>query len=618
MFVSVYLGQPQGADAWRAAVRNHAGWLGGALRVSIDGRLIDAETLLEVAWIHVGPPGAAYRLREAGDWFLIGACGEMPCALLAARDREGLARAAVRRADNVPTIAVHRASGEVLGVVPLTSPHPLLFAALPGDNGRNHVFGDDLRFFRRLTAAHVDDRALYALAQFGAVPAPWTLFREVSRVPNGHLLRLPGGTFTPIYGLADAAQDAGPALGDPAAQVERALQTQLRDVASPATLFFSGGVDSGLLAAQWRRLGGDRSAKAINYGFGPDDGESRLAQTMAAHLGFEVRRINHDPGAVTDVIARVGRDYSFPFGDISVVPTNLLVHAAANMMPLGSTVLEGTGADGAFGFGATYPFWRSIYAAPTFVRRGVRALYRAAQLWRRDNRPVYALRFVAKSAGLALPQAVIAQHSLDGMALHSTPEMRRDLADTVRTTMEALAAGRPPADAIALLDLIWVCGGRMAPKSFDPLRCRGLMPRYPYLEPTMLAVSASLAPAEKWPGGERKAPLKALLARDVPADWVYRTKHGFTPPEGEILSTPASQDLLHSVVLAPGGPLAGLCDLAVIRRFATLAREERPLGSGVHDLLWVLLFTAAWLEQVPRGTTPVVRAPHPATAGVLP
>jgi asparagine synthetase B (glutamine-hydrolysing) len=270
------------------------------------------------------------------------------------------------------------------------------------------------------------------------------------------------------------------------------------------------------------------------------------------------------------------------------------------MMPAGGTAIEGTGADGAYGLGAGYAAWRSIYLVPRFLRRAVGAAYRASQLWRSDSRAAHALRFVRKSARMPLSQAVIAQHALDGIALHSTPDMRRDVAETVRTSIEALTVGLEPPERLSLVDLVLVCAGRMAPKSFDPLRRYGLMPRYPYLEPPMLAVSGSLPWADKCAGRERKAPLKALLARDVPSDWVYRAKHGFTPPEREILSSPAAQERLHTTVLAPGGPLAGLCRADAVRHLATLVRQV-PVGSGVHDLLWVLLFTATWLEQVPHG-----------------
>jgi asparagine synthetase B (glutamine-hydrolysing) len=151
----------------------------------------------------------------------------------------------------------------------------------------------------------------------------------------------------------------------------------------------------------------------------------------------------------------------------------------------------------------------------------------------------------------------------------------------------------------------------MAPKSFDPLRRTGLVPRYPYIEPPMLAVSAALSWDEKCAGGVAKAPLKALLARRAPPEWVYRPKHGFTPPGRAILSAPAAQEGLRRFVTDPGNPFQDVCNMTVIHRMTTLVRQA-PLSSGVHDLLWVLLFTASWLDQVPA------TAPRPSGASLVP
>lgn len=612
MLCTLYLGPAPGP--WRDAVRAHAAWLG--LDITAEVRRLDSGTEVEVAWLHPRPAPTPYAVRDAGPWLVITPFGDPPGDLLAAREREALERAALSRADNVGTIAVHRTGREVVAVVPPASPHQWLWAGASG----GLVLADDLRLFRRIVPARLDDRALYALAQFGAIPAPLTLFREVRRVPGGHALRL-----DPASGASDLVPRYRPAVAEPAgagtdagaqARIEVGLQAALGEVGTPGMLYFSGGVDSGLLAAQLARLG-RRDVQLVNYSFGSHDRESRLAERMAGHLGFRLQSIPHDPRMVGEVIDRVGRDYTSPFGDISVVPTNLLIRRAAAVVPRGGTALEGTGADGAFGFGVTYPWWRRVYALPRIVRRALGAAYRVAQLWRLDLRPVQVLRFVRKSARMSLAQAVVAQHALEGIALRSMPELHRAVTDAARSSIETLAGTAEPAELVSMVDLAWVCVGRMAPKSFDPLRQAGVVPRYPYLEPQMLAVSASLPWRAKCAGGEPKAPLKALLARDVPPAWVYRSKHGFTPPEQEILSSATVQERLHATVLAPGSPFAALCRADRLRSMVALVGRG-PTGSGVYDLLWVLLFTSAWLEQVPSGPGAASGRPLPPAPALEP
>jgi asparagine synthase (glutamine-hydrolysing) len=152
---------------------------------------------------------------------------------------------------------------------------------------------------------------------------------------------------------------------------------------------------------------------------------------------------------------------------------------------------------------------------------------------------------------------------------------------------------------LSLLDLAWVCAGRMAPKSFDPLRVRGIQPIYPYLEPDMVRTSSSVAWSVKSAGGEEKSLLKALTARQLPGELVYRRKSGFTPPYRATLASAPLQEFLHDVVLQPHNPLLEWCDLPTIRGLVTRAGSGAHLSAGAIDFLWTLVFTTGWLRQLP-------------------
>src|SRR6184192_13346 len=125
--------------------------------------------------------------------------------------------------------------------------------------------------------------------------------------------------------------------------------------------YFSGGVDSSLLAARLSQLG-RHDVRLVNYCFGREDTESPLAARVASHLGLECHQVRHELREVAQVLERVDRDYSFPFGDLSTIPTNILVHGSLSLADESRTVIEGTGADGAFGFGVEYRKWQRLYA----------------------------------------------------------------------------------------------------------------------------------------------------------------------------------------------------------------------------------------------------------------
>jgi asparagine synthase (glutamine-hydrolysing) len=581
MFFSVLLGTRLEVFRWCEAVRAHAQWL--ELTAHIDARPLAHGGQLAVAWLTQDRMDASCPLADPADtlWTstLHGDLGSNAVSLSWLTDRS-----------------------ELRATVPAASPQQLYYARLPG----GHVIADDLRLFPRLMVTTLDERAIYALLQYGAIPAPLTIWREVQRIPGGHLFRVPAGERAPVAEPAfpitgvDAPDNAHWA---PEARVGAALDEVLARVPHAAVLYFSGGVDSGLLAARLVRAG-RRDIRLINFAFGPDDRESQLALRMAAHFGLDCQRLEYSATGVARVLQRIGRDYSFPFGDVSVIPTNILVHESLPLATASGTVIEGTGADGAFGIAERYPLWRSIYRLPMVIRQRARRMYAARRLWEDDSRLERLARFVRKSAVMSLDHAVVAQNALDELAYPVPVGAPATLAAGIREVIEAVANPSDARARLSLVDLTWVCAGRMAPKSLDPLRSRGVRALYPFLEPGMLQLSASLSWREKCPHGQAKAILKRLLAADVPNDWVYRPKSGFTPPYRAMFASTPMQELLHDLVWGHE-PLLAFCDGDTVRDLIHRTRHSPTLSSGVYEFLWALAFTAAWLTQLPS------RAPVP-------
>jgi asparagine synthase (glutamine-hydrolysing) len=545
-----------GARSWETAISEHARWLGWTAHVDH----------------HVSPtPSGVVRAvaRLA------------PTAV-----PEGV------RAFRSSTNAVHVETDEdgLTVRIPLASPQPCYLVNAFG----GQVLTDDLRFCATLTGAALDPVGVYALLLFGQAPPPFTCFRGVQRLVGGHRYRLDGhvggGVIT---ATREFVSDPAPTTDEDLAlgRVSTVLDGLICATPKHALLFFSGGVDSALLAARAAALG-RTDIQLVNYAFGPHDPEAAHALRVAAHLRLACERITHEPQDSIQVIDRLARDYAFPFGDLSTLPTNRLVHAAlGNGSGHSTSVLEGTGADGAFGLSATYSRWRTVFSMPAPLRLVGSAAYDWLRLWRFNFYLERALRFVRKSTRLGIEPAVLAQNSLDGIAFSVPRGVVVRGPDPQSMT---------PEERLSQLDLAWVCAGRMAPKTFDPLRAAGVDPIYPYLEPDLLRVSSSVSWSVKSAGGEEKALLKTLLARQLPAALIYRRKSGFTPPYRTTLATPQLQAFLHDVVLAPHNPLLEWCDVPTVTDLVTLAGGGADLSAGAVDFLWTLAFTSGWLRQLPR------------------
>lgn len=550
LFFSAYAGPAAGARLWEVAITDHARWLGCTARIQ-HGQ-------------HPTPSGAVRAVAR----------------LSSAAVPEGA------WVDSVSTNSVRLdfAQHDFTVRIPLASPQPCYFlTAFAGS-----VLTDDLRFCARLTGGELDPVGVYALLLFGQSPPPFTCFRGVQRLVGGDRYRVDaqGITATREF-VSDPAPTTDAQLAE--GRVRTVLDGLICRIPKHALMFFSGGVDSALLAARAAALG-RTDIQLINYAFGPDDPEAAHALRVAAHLRLGCERVTHTAHDATQVIDRLARDYAFPFGDLSTLPSNMLVHAALGTGAGQATaVIEGTGADGAFGLAATYPRWRTVFAMPAPLRLAGSAAYDWLRLWRFNSYGERVLRFVRKSTRLGMGPAILAQNSLDGIAFDVPGAAVREPDPQTIT----------PEERLSQLDLAWVCAGRMAPKTFDPLRARGIRPIYPYLEPDMVQISSSVSWTVKSAGGEEKALLKTLLARQLPAALVYRRKSGFTPPYRTTLATAPMQAFFHDVVLAPENPLLEWCQVATVRDLVTRVGGGADLSAGVVDFLWTLAFTSGWLRQLP-------------------
>ena len=596
MFFSAYLGDIAGIREWQLASTRHARRLGLSLKV--ETRELADGSRMGLGWLGDRLRAQRPRFVETADEIVATTYGNETD----------------ESRSNVIAVRVSLLRRELSFRVPFASPQRLYYARIRS----GWVFSDDLRLVVGLTDARLDPYAVYLLLQYGAVPPGVAVYRGVHRAPDGHML-VAGVTPNSVRSnQLDDRHGSQPFVGT-RDEAERALTDRLDGILEPlpegSLLYFSGGVDSGLLAARIARLG-RRDIRLVSFAFDSADSEHQMARRMAERLGLRCERASYEPNQAVGVLERARQDYSFPFGDISTIPASMLVQASLPHAKSAATVVEGTGADGTFGLGALFRKWHLVYAAPRAVRRLVAAVYDRLDLWRTDSRVERLSRFVRKSAVLPLPHAVLAQNALEGIAYDAPREARGKLSLIGTRYLDDFGRNLTPRDRLTLFDLLWVCAGRMAPKTFDPLRARGIRPIYPFLEPPLVTLSSQLSWDVKCPSGVPKGLLKRILARDVPAEWVYRRKMGFTRGSlaRAVFQSAPMQEFLHDVILSPHNPMGEFCRLDVVRQMVEHARQN-ALSVGAYTFLWTVAFATSWLRAESNPTADKDRplAPAPTT-----
>ncbi|RLP87460.1 hypothetical protein EAD89_18815 [Micromonospora sp. BL4] len=570
MFFAMYRGPDQ--SDWRRHVEEHARWLG--LVSAYD--TVGAFTCAQLS--KVGEPPAISRVGDA-----IRLCTIRPTA------NNAMTIAASEPAGNDIRIA-HRLGTDTVRVhVPPATPEQVVFWAADG----GFCLSNDLRLIGRIGCARLDRRAVHALLQYGAIPAPLTLLSGVERAAPGHVtsIDVSSGVATAVVEPLQPREAAG------ALRLDRCLDAILDTAPKGSVLTFSGGVDSGLLAARLSALG-RTDVSLLNFSFGDADPEAKHAAAMARHFHLNFEQTTYEPTEMNAFLSDVGREYTYPFGDFATISTNLVVRAGIKMAPDAPQFIDGTGADGAFGVGQLAT-WQRLYRLPRPLLLGAAELYSRAELWRRPSRFEHHTRVLRRAAQMPLLEAaVVATNALDGVLYRLPRADRAYLSRTIQTYIIDCAPSTDVRDRYQWLDLLHICAGEYAAKSFDPLRMRGVRAVFPFLEPDLLAEAFAMPRELKYTYRDAKLALKTSLAASVPAELVYRPKSGFVPPLDGWLTEEPLRGVVQRISTEPGA-LADYIEVTGLRRIVECATEGQPLTQGVKNFVWMVTFLKLWLDQQP-------------------
>jgi asparagine synthase (glutamine-hydrolysing) len=219
---------------------------------------------------------------------------------------------------------------------------------------------DELAFaseLRALPRGEIDLEALEAFLAFNSVPAPLAIFREVRKLPPGHVLVWEDGRAA----LERYARPGPVPLEDLRAEEETELVEELRarlrdsvrahlvsDV--PVAVLLSGGVDSAALAALAAQ---ETPAPVSTFTIGFEErsfDESRDARLVAQRYGTDHHELVLRPDAAL-LLPALADAFDEPFADSSALPTYLVSQLAAGHVKV---ALSGEGGDELFGGYYTY------------------------------------------------------------------------------------------------------------------------------------------------------------------------------------------------------------------------------------------------------------------------
>jgi asparagine synthase (glutamine-hydrolysing) len=506
-----------------------------------------------------------------------------------------------------------------------------------GWQGDTFLFGSELKALKAHPAfrAGVDRGALTLLLRHNYVPAPYSIYEGIYKLPAGTYLQVSAkgalspspsdkaptlrdpargrGEPKPYWSLAEVAEHgmANPFSGsdaDALDALERHLGGAVRrqmmaDV--PLGALLSGGLDSTTITALMQ-ANSSRPVRTFTIGFDEREyDEATHARTVAKHLGTDHTALRLGGDDALALVPQMPSMYDEPFADASQLPTHLVMKLARQHV---TVALSGDAGDELFGGYNRYihvpKVWQRMGWMPETLRRALGAGLTALPSGT-----------INRLAGPLARRVSIAQPGDKAHKLgHRLREMR-----SIDDLYVSLVSEWPQAGSM-------VVGGHMPPNLLDE-RARwprladpvarmmaldgltylpddilvkvdraamavSLETRAPFLDRDLIEFAWSLPMHMKIRDGQGKWLLRQLLDRHVPRNLMERPKRGFGIPLDAWLRGPlrdwaecllAEDRLRREGYLVPG-PI----------RAAWKAHLAGQASCGYR--LWSVLMFQAWLE----------------------
>jgi len=252
-----------------------------------------------------------------------------------------------------------------------------------GWTGEAFLFGSELKALRAHPEfkAEIDRDALALLMRHKYIPAPYSIYKGVYKLPPGTILTVSSplkrySSPVPFWSAKEVAEHgiAYPFTGrdtEAAEHLDALLReaVRLRMVADvPLGAFLSGGVDSSTVVALMQAQSAG-PIKTFSIGFHEDTyNEAEHAKAIACHLGTDHTELYVTPEEAMAVIPKLPGLYDEPFADPSQIPTFLVSELARRQVTVS---LSGDGGDELFA-GYNRYFWaRGVRNAIGWMPRGV-------------------------------------------------------------------------------------------------------------------------------------------------------------------------------------------------------------------------------------------------------
>jgi asparagine synthase (glutamine-hydrolysing) len=492
-----------------------------------------------------------------------------------------------------------------LGVKPLYFYH---------QNGR-FIFASEIKAILQHPAvtSEIDEQSLYHYLTFLTTPAPRTMFRDVQKLPAGHMLVVKRDGSVDLKQYWDALPPAATDVRSEAEHSEEILRL-LRDSIRkrmmsdvPFGVFLSGGVDSSANVALMSELT-SQPVRTYTVGFEDDAELNELdsARAIAGRFGTDHHEVIVGQKDMAKFLPDLVYHQDEPLADPVCVP---LYYVSKLARETGTIVVQvGEGADEIF---AGYDwfrkyvridevFWRHAQSLPASLRRSLTAMAKPLMEASFNKRTAVELvRRLGAGEALFWGGAIVFDEDFKRRVLSKEMSTRVNglsSYEAVRKHFEHIAQARPESDFVSrmtYLELKLRLPELLLMRVDKMTMATSVEARVPFLDHHLVEYAMGLPVDLKIKGTSGKHILKRALEKVLPADLLYRPKRGFGAPIREWFRG-ESGEMLSGLIRNSSIRRRELFDYAFVGRLI----DEHKRGARDWSFhLWALLNLSLWYER---------------------
>lgn len=447
-------------------------------------------------------------------------------------------------------------------------------------------------------SSQIDEQALRLYLESGYVPAPYSIHRDIKKLPPAHYMIIDSNGLhiqrywdfrDIVHEQAWEKRDENDLLDELDEIVSRVVRSRMiSDV--PLGAFLSGGIDSSLVVAMMSKYTA-LPVKTFTIGFDEKDyDESNHAQAVSKHLGTEHYCEFLKVDDLLSLMPTFQDEYDEPFFDSSAFPTMAVSRLARRHVTVS---LSGDGGDELFGGYHYYkiaqqlgPFFELPKSLRIFIASFVGMIPKhqfkllSGALRQIDISGAFAFsRSIAKDFRGVLDMDILSRtHGIGEFFSAASDNFPHGLHASERG-MRLDALYTLPDDYLQKVDI-----GSMA---------FSLESREPLLDQDIVEWGMKLPLKWKLHGNQNKYLLRKLAYRYVPQNILDRPKQGFGVPIDNWLRGPLKQwalERIESKELFQNVPL----DQSSVRALFDLHLSGQR---NVHPLLWAILILLDFMEN---------------------